>query len=76
MEYIEIYVAENCSACHRVVHETKRIIGSMPNISLSIKNIKESKKTIAIVPAIFINNNLFCYGEFEKKKFLEILTRK
>lgn len=73
MVSVVIYISNNCSACKRAVSKVKSISKEYNNLSYEIKNIKHSDKKIFVVPAIFINNELFCYGEFETKTLQHII---
>ena len=76
MIYIVIYTAENCSTCERVVSSVKSITQEFSNTELKIKNISEHKGKTLIVPAVFVNNRLFCYGELTKEKLLKQIMNK
>ena len=76
MTYLEIYISENCETCNRVVLFAEQFSKIYSNINLKIININQSEKSLSIVPAIFINQKLFCYGEFDKNKILEEISRK
>jgi hypothetical protein len=75
MSYLVIYIVDNCETCNRVVDSAKSLSNNYPNVQLKIRNIKESKSKLSIVPAVFINNNLFCYGDFDKNKLIEVITK-
>lgn len=75
MIYLVIYTAENCSTCQRVVKSAKELISNSPNVELTIKNIKDTNKKLTIVPAVFINQNLFCYGDIDKQKLTELIRK-
>jgi len=71
MDFLIIYVADNCKTCSRVITAAKSAVYNYPNLTLKIKNIKDVKRRITIVPAVYLNNSLFCYGEFDKAKLIE-----
>ena len=75
MIYLVIYTAENCPTCQRVVESAKELANGVPNVELTIKNIKDCDRKITIVPAVFINQNLFCYGDFDKQKLSELIRK-
>jgi glutaredoxin len=75
MSYLVIYIVDNCETCNRVVDSAKALSNNYPNVQLKIRNIKESKSKLSIVPAVFINNNLFCYGDFDNNKLIEVITK-
>lgn len=75
MIYLVIYTAENCPICQRVVKSAKELISNSLNVELTIKNIKDTNKKLTIVPAVFINQNLFCYGDIDKQKLTELIRK-
>ena len=68
MIYLIIYVSDNCSACTRVVSSAKKIADELNNVNVQIKKITELNGQIIISPAIFVNNELFCYGDIDPQK--------
>jgi hypothetical protein len=54
----------------------KKIVNNYSNIHLQVLNINESKKPISIVPAIYVDNELFCYGEIDNNKLKKIIYSK
>ena len=73
MMNIKIVVADNCPACIRVESIIKEFINKSANVDLKIININDCKECVAIVPALYINNNLISYGEISESKFSEYL---
>lgn len=63
-----IYVSDNCSTCTRVVSLAKKIANEHNNVNVQVKNITDLNGKITISPAIFVNNELFCYGDFDLQK--------
>ena len=63
---LEIYVTKNCPSCSRVLRNAHSFIRRNPQITLKITDIFNSRKRISIVPAVFLNENLICYGEFRQ----------
>ena len=74
MVYLVVYVADECEACKRVILLAETITSNYPNVNLDIKNINLTNKKLTIVPAVFVNENLFCYGEFDKSKLSEVIS--
>lgn len=70
-----IYTSENCPTCQRVVESAEELTCNNPNVNLIIKNIKDSDRNISVVPAIFINQNLICYGDFDKQKLSSLIRK-
>ena len=66
-----LFITANCSACKKVENNLKAISKSNSNIILQIESIeKENPKNIIIVPALFIEDKLFSYGEVNYCKLL------
>lgn len=76
MIYLLIYITDNCKSCEKVVNSTKKIVNNYSNVSLQVLNIEESLKPISIVPAIYINNELFSYGELDENRLISIISAK
>ncbi len=76
MVSIVVYITEKCEACKRVVTQVDSISKKNKNFSYKIDNIKDSNKKVVVVPAVFVENELFCYGEFENKSLLKFITKK
>ena len=74
MIYIVVYITENCTACARVVASAQNIVDKFSTTKLKVKNISELNTKCQIAPAVFINDRLFCYGEFDKRKLIEQIT--
>lgn len=70
MIYVTVYISEKCSVCSRVVSNVRRIFQNYSFIKYEVKNVTELNNKCSIVPALYINNELYCYGEFEDKKLL------
>lgn len=75
MIYLIVYIVNDCETCNRVVTSARKAIVNLPKVELKVKNINELNKNLAIVPAVFINNHLYCYGDFDSKKLLETLNQ-
>ncbi len=76
MVYLSIYVSDNCRSCEKVVNSTKKIIHKFRNVHFQVLNINECKKFISIVPAIYVDNELFCYGEIDDNKLSKFISAK
>ena len=74
---ITLFITENCSTCLIVQKKLRRMLSKRSDVSLLVENIRSIKsRGIVIVPAIFIGDELFSYGEFEEKKFLKFIEQK
>jgi glutaredoxin len=71
---LTLIVKNNCDACVRVESAIKNLAKSIKAISLSVINIKDIEKPITpIVPALFVNQELYSYGDINEGKLLEYL---
>ena len=74
---LKLVIAENCPACLRAKQQLKDFHEANPDLKLSIEKITEFKKQkLSIVPALFINDELFAYGEIDSNKLTEIINQK
>ena len=74
---ITLIVKDKCAACIRVERLLKKLVGGQKDIIFSVVNIKESTtlKT-QICPALFVNQELYSYGDIEPEKFASYLRKK
>lgn len=71
---ITLFVARNCSSCNSVKTKIEKLVDSKKNIYLHVEDINETRpKGIVIVPALFIEDELYSYGEFDEEKLLSRL---
>ena len=71
---LTLIVADNCNSGTEVETKLKNILKNRPHMRLEIRNIMNSKSSIvSIVPALFIENDLFSYGDFEKNRLLSYI---
>jgi glutaredoxin len=69
---ITLFVAKNCPACKRVKSQVKRLLGNRKDINITIEDLQETRpEGIVIVPALFIDDELYSYGEIDAVKFME-----
>ena len=61
-----VYVTNNCAACKRVVALLKEYTATENNVQLKIINVKDSTKKVSIVPAVFLNDKLYSFGDINK----------
>ncbi len=74
---LTLIIKNNCDACTRVERRLKNLAKRKKEILLSVINIKNIEKPITpIVPALFVNQELYSYGDINKKKLLEYLNKK
>ena len=69
---ITLFVTKNCPACKRVKSQVEWLLGNRNDINLSIEDLQEIRPDgIMIVPALFIEDELYAYGEIDEVKFME-----
>lgn len=73
---LTIIVKNNCDACTRVERAITNLAKRKKEILLSIINIKDIEKPITpIVPALFVNQELYSYGDINEEKLLGYLNK-
>ena len=71
---ITLLVTKNCPACKRVKSQVEWLLENRKDINITIEDLQETRpEGIVIVPALFIDDELYSYGEIEEEKFLEYL---
>ena len=69
---ITLFVTDNCSSCQRVESQLKKILKNKNDINLLVENIKVvQSRGIVIAPALFIDEELYSYGDIDENKFLK-----
>jgi len=72
---LTLFVSDNCTSCKRVEKKIKNIASQNPNISYQIDHINTVKqKGIFIAPALFIQDELYAYGDFDASKLLKRIS--
>lgn len=70
---LTLIISDNCETCVRTRATLISFVNLYSDIELIIQHINEIEINLAIVPALFINNELFCYGEIDKNQIDKIL---
>jgi len=71
---ITLFVTKRCAACDRVKAVLGKLTTEREDIMLYIEDIRKIRsKGIVIVPALFIEDELYAYGDIDEGKFLERL---
>ncbi len=71
---LTLYITPHCGACIKVEKDLTNIAAANSDISLSVFDINKKRPPhIVIVPALFLDNELYCYGEFDTSKLLQRL---
>jgi glutaredoxin len=68
---ITLFITDNCLSCQRVENQIKKLLRDRKEINLLIEDIKKvNSNGIIIVPAVFVNDKLYSYGDLDEEKFL------
>jgi predicted thioredoxin/glutaredoxin len=71
---ITLFVTKRCNSCNRVRARLEKKITERKELKLYIEDIKAvSSKGIVFIPALFIEDELYAYGDIDEEKFLERL---
>jgi predicted thioredoxin/glutaredoxin len=71
---ITLFVTKRCDSCDRVRAILEKVITKGNGLKLCIEDIKTAgSKGIVIVPALFIEDELYAYGDIDEEKLLERL---
>jgi predicted thioredoxin/glutaredoxin len=71
---ITLFITKRCAACERVTKALESILNNKDGIELHVEDIRKVRsKGIIIVPAIFIEDELYAYGDIDEGKFLDRL---
>ena len=69
---ITLFVTNSCPTCKRVRSQVEWLLGNRKNINITIEDLQKIRpEGIVIVPALFIDDELYSYGEIDEEKFLE-----
>jgi predicted thioredoxin/glutaredoxin len=67
---ITLFITDNCLSCQRVENQIKELLRNRKEINLLVENIKKvNSNGIIIVPAVFVNDKLYSYGDLDEEKF-------
>jgi len=77
---IQVLVTNECSACVKVLQIVHQMRDTMPGLGVEIFNLDEqpvipAELSAVIVPATYVNGQLFAYGEFEPRALIIFLQR-
>jgi len=71
---ITLFVTKNCTACKRVKSQIELLLGNRKDITIVVENLQQNRpEGIVIAPALFIDDELYSYGEIDEKKLLNHL---
>lgn len=71
---ITLFITDNCLSCQRVENQLKKLLENRNHITFLIEDIKKvNSNGIIIAPALFIDDELYSYGDLDEEKFAERL---
>ena len=71
---ITLFITDNCLSCQRVENQLKELLRNRKEINLLVEDIKKvNSNGIIIAPALFVDDGLYSYGDFDEEKFIERL---
>lgn len=66
---LTLFIENKCSACSRAEKNIREVIAEKKNITFTVRNLSENKThRVFIVPALFIDEKLYFYGDVDKEK--------
>ncbi|GBD90367.1 hypothetical protein BMS3Abin04_01084 [bacterium BMS3Abin04] len=69
-----LFISKGCSACKRVQEQIENLAVSNKSLKFETKDILKTKlDKPLIVPALFVNNQLYSYGEVDLKKLQNLI---
>ncbi|HUX60147.1 MAG TPA: thioredoxin family protein [Ignavibacteriaceae bacterium] len=64
---LSLIITQNCSACDRAESVLRNLVFRHPEISLNIIDTNDyDEQNVSIIPALFINDELFSYGDLDE----------
>ena len=74
---LKLVISDECQSCSRTKTVISDFVKRNPRIDFQIEDLKESnEKGLFIVPALFVNGELFTYGDIDEKQLAEIGPQK
>ncbi len=71
---ITLFITDNCPSCQRVKNQLKELLRNRKEINFLVEDIKQvNSNGVIIVPALFIDDELYSYGDLDEDKFIERL---
>jgi glutaredoxin len=72
---INLYIANNCPSCERAEKKINSF-NSQKQISIAVTNIEDIVGfPVPIVPALYIDGNLFAYGDFDINRLNNFINK-
>ncbi len=71
---ITLFITDDCLSCRRVKNQLKELLRNRKEIIFLVEDIKQvNSNGVIIVPALFIDDELYSYGDLDEDKFIERL---
>jgi predicted thioredoxin/glutaredoxin len=71
---ITLFITDHCLSCQRVKNQLKELLRNRKEINFLVEDIKQvNSNGVIIVPALFIDDELYSYGDLDEDKFIERL---
>jgi len=71
---ITLFITDHCLSCQRVKNQLKELLRNRKEINVLVEDIKQvNSNGVIIVPALFIDDELYSYGDLDEDKFIERL---
>ncbi len=71
---ITLFITDHCLSCQRVKNQLKELLRNRKEINFLVEDIKQvNSNGVIIVPALFIDDELYSYGDLNEDKFIERL---
>ena len=65
---LTLFIVDNCAVCTRVKRSLEKYSSGNCEIDLVVKDIKQSPYYLAIVPALYVDETLYSYGDVDITK--------
>jgi len=65
---LQLVVAQECPTCTKIEKKLRNFLKLYEHISLSILDIETNPLGASIVPAVYINQTLYGYGDVDLQK--------
>jgi len=71
---ITLFITDHCLSCQRVKNQLRELLRNRKEINFLVEDIKQvNSNGVIIVPALFIDDELYSYGDLNEDKFIERL---
>ena len=72
---ITLYIRTGCEICESTQNQLNHLLHDEDNINYNIVNLSKSNYSeVQIVPALFVEDELYSYGELNEVRFKKMLS--